>query len=159
MQAARLYEELVVGEEFVSPTRTIAESDLYLFAGLTGDLTDFHISIEAARKSVFPERPAHGLLLLGLANGLFLQIGVVHGTTMALTGVDWRFRAPAFIGDTIKLVISVERKQEVQNRERGLVFWHARLENQRGEILGDGHFVRFIKRRNGTNSSEHVSKT
>lgn len=62
MEKSRYFEELIVGENFRSPTRTIAEYDLYVFAGLTGDLTDFHISTEAAKNSVFGQRAAHGML-------------------------------------------------------------------------------------------------
>jgi acyl dehydratase len=146
MEQARFFDDLVEGEEFRSPSRTIAECDLYTFAGLTGDLTDFHISTEAARQSVFGRRPAHGMLLIGIANGLYNRIGITDGTGMALTGVDWRFRAPAFIGDTITLVISVERKKEVDKPDRGVVFWAARLVNQNDEVLGDGHMVRMVRR-------------
>ena len=147
MEQARFFDDLVEGEEFRSPSRTIAECDLYTFAGLTGDLTDFHISTEAARQSVFGRRPAHGMLLIGIANGLYNRIGITDGTGMALAGVDWRFRAPAFIGDTISLVISVERRKEVDKPDRGLVFWAARLVNQNDEVLGDGHMVRLVRRR------------
>ena len=147
MERARYFEELVEGEEFRSPTRTIAESDLYIFAGLTGDMTDFHISTEAARHTVFGQRSAHGMLLISLANGLYNRIGVTDGTGMALMGVDWRFRSPGFIGDTVSVVVSVERKRELDKPDRGLVFWAARLVNQRDEVLCDGHMIRMVKRK------------
>jgi len=146
-EKARYFEELVEGEEFRSPTRTIVESDLYIFAGLTGDMTEFHLSIEAAKDSVFGQRPAHGMLLIGMANGLYNRIGVTDGTGLALMGVEWRFLAPAFIGDTIHLVMSVEHKREVDEPDRGLVFWGARLLNQRGELLCEGHMIRMVKRK------------
>lgn len=147
MERARYFEELAEGDEFTSPTRTIAECDLYIFAGLTGDLTDFHISTEAAKETVFGQRPAHGMLLASMANGFYNRIGVTDGTGMALTGIDWRFRAPAFIGDTLHLVAAVERKKDVEKSDRGLVFWAVRLVNQRGETLCDGHMVRMVRRR------------
>lgn len=147
MERARYFEELTEDEEYRSPTRTIAECDLYLFAGLTGDMTEFHISTEAAKQTVFGRRPTHGMLLVGIANGLYNRIGVTDGTGMALTGTDWRFRAPVFIGDTVQLVVSVERKQEVDSADRGLVFWAAKLLNQRGEVVCDGHMVRMVRRR------------
>lgn len=149
MEQARYFEELAEGDEFMSPTRTIAECDLYIFAGLTGDLTDFHISTEAAKATVFGQRPAHGMLLASIANGLYNRIGVTDGTGMALTGIDWRFRAPAFIGDTVHLVAAVEQKKAVDKLDRGLVFWAVRLVNQRGEKLCDGHMVRMVRRREG----------
>lgn len=146
--ACRSFEDLVEGEEFRSPTRTIAESDIYTFAGMTGDLTDIHISTQAAEDSaVFRGRPAHGLLLLGIANGLYFRLGLTDGTAMALMGVHWRFRKPGYIGDTLRVVVSIEKKRELEERDRGLVTFAARLENQRGEVLGDGQFVRLVRRR------------
>lgn len=147
MEKSRYFEELIVGEEFRSPTRTIAEYDLYVFAGLTGDLTDFHISTEAAKQSVFGQRAAHGMLLISIANGLYNRIGITDETGMALAGVEWRFLAPGFIGDTVHLVASVREKREVSKRDRGLVFWDARLVKQDGTTMCQGQMVRMVRRR------------
>lgn len=147
MERARFYEEVVEGEAFRSPTRTIAECDLYTFAGLTGDLTEFHISTEAAKESVFGQRPAHGMLIISIANGLFNRIGVTDGTGMALTGVNWRFRAPVFIGDTVHLVVCAAEKRDSGKPDRGLVLWQAQLVNQREETVCDGQMGRMVRRR------------
>lgn len=147
MEKSRYFEELIVGEEFRSPTRTIAEYDLYVFAGLTGDLTDFHISTEAAKQSVFGQRAAHGMLLISIANGLYNRIGITDETGMALAGVEWRFLAPGFIGDTVHLVASVREKREVSKRDRGLVFWDARLVKHDGTTMCQGQMVRMVRRR------------
>jgi acyl dehydratase len=147
MEKSRYFEELVVGEEFRSPTRTIAEYDLYVFAGLTGDLTDFHISTEAAKSSVFGQRAAHGMLLISIANGLYNRIGITDETGMALAGVEWRFLAPGFIGDTVHLVASVKEKREVSKKDRGLVFWEARLVKQDGTTMCQGQMIRMVRRR------------
>jgi acyl dehydratase len=147
MEKSRYFEELVVGEEFRSPTRTIAEYDLYVFAGLTGDLTDFHISTEAAKNSVFGQRAAHGMLLISIANGLYNRIGITDETGMALAGVEWRFLAPGFIGDTVHLVASVKEKREVSKKDRGLVFWDARLVKQDGTTMCQGQMIRMVRRR------------
>jgi len=147
MEKSRYFEELIVGEEFRSPTRTIAEYDLYVFAGLTGDLTDFHISTEAAKQSVFGQRAAHGMLLISIANGLYNRIGITDETGMALAGVEWRFLAPGFIGDTVHLVASVKEKREITKKDRGLVFWDARLVKQDGTTMCQGQMVRMVRRR------------
>lgn len=146
-ERSRFFEELEEGQEFRSPTRTIAESDLYIFAGLTGDLTEFHLSTEAARTSVFGSRPAHGMLIVGIANGLYNRIGVTDETGLALMGIEWRFLAPAFIGDTIHLIAAVESKRETDRPDRGLVFWRVRIRNQRDEVLCEGRMIRLVRRR------------
>ena len=147
MEKSRYFEELIVGENFRSPTRTIAEYDLYVFAGLTGDLTDFHISTEAAKNSVFGQRAAHGMLLISIANGLYNRIGITDETGMALAGVEWRFLAPGFIGDTVHLVAAVKEKREVSKKDRGLVFWDARLVKQDGTTMCQGQMIRMVRRR------------
>ena len=147
MEKSRFFEELVVGEEFRSPTRTLAEYDLYVFAGLTGDMTDFHISTEAAKQSVFGQRAAHGMLLISIANGLYNRIGITDETGMALAGVEWRFLAPGFIGDTVHLVASVKELREVSKKDRGLVFWDARLLKQDGSTVCQGQMIRMVRRR------------
>ncbi len=148
MEKSKYFEELVVGEEFRSPSRTIAEYDLYVFAGLTGDLTDFHISTEAAKSSVFGQRVAHGMLLVSIANGLYNRIGITDETGMALAGIEWRFLGPGFIGDTVHLVASVKEKRDVSKKDRGLVFWDARLVKQDGTTLCQGQMVRMVRRKN-----------
>lgn len=149
-ERSRYFEELEEGQEFRSLTRTIAEYDLYMFAGLTGDMTDFHLSTEAAKTSVFGQRPAHGMLLASIANGLFNRIGVTDETGMALAGIEWRFLSPGFIGDTIHLVVSVEQKREVSKPDRGLVLWKAQLRNQRGDVVCEGRMIRMVRRLRAT---------
>jgi acyl dehydratase len=144
---SRYFEELQEGEEFCSPTRTIAESDLYIFGGLTWDLTEFHFSTEAAKETVFGARVAHGMLIASLANGLYNRIGVTDRTGLALMGIEWRFLHPAFIGDTIHLVAAVEQKRETRTPDRGLVHWAVRVINQRGDVLCEGRMIRLVKRR------------
>lgn len=153
-EKSRYFEELEEGQEFRSPTRTIAESDLYIFAGLTGDLTEFHLSTEAARTSVFGSRPAHGMLIAGIANGLYNRIGVTDETGLALMGIEWRFLAPAFIGDTIQLIAAVEKKRETNRPDRGLVFWRVRICNQRDAVLCEGRMIRLVQRRPAGPSEE-----
>lgn len=146
MERAQTFDELSVGQGFQSPSRTITEYDVYMFAGLTGDLTDFHISTDAAKDSVFGQRVAHGMLLISIANGLFNRIGITDGTGLALTGVEWRFRAPVFIGDTVHLVASVGEKRDTRKTDRGLVLWDARLLKTGGTIVCDGRMGRMVRR-------------
>jgi acyl dehydratase len=147
VEMSRYFEELREGEEFRSPTRTIAESDLYIFGGLTWDLTEFHYSTEAAKGTVFGQRVAHGMLIVSIANGLYNRIGVTDKTGLALMGIEWRFLRPAFIGDTVQLVASVEKKRETDKQDRGLVHWAVRMINQRGEVLCQGQMIRLVSRR------------
>jgi 3-hydroxybutyryl-CoA dehydratase len=81
------------------PGRTVTEADVVAFAGLTGDFHPQHVDAEWAAQSVFGERVAHGLLILGLAAGL---VEFDPNEVIALRGVrDAVFKRPVRIGDTI----------------------------------------------------------
>jgi acyl dehydratase len=75
MRKVRYYEDVEIGEEFVSQTRTITESDVVGFAALSDDWSELHISEEFARKAAYGRRIAHGLLGLAITEGLKLRAG------------------------------------------------------------------------------------
>ena len=66
------YEDLDVGDEHQSSGRTVTETDVVSFAGLSGDFNNMHIDEEFAKKTVFGTRVAHGLCVLSIASGLWL---------------------------------------------------------------------------------------
>src|SRR3954464_10099182 len=97
------YADLHVGMSFRSPGRTIGESDLMAFAGLTGDYSELHTSEVYGRNSQFGRRVAHCMLGLAYAHGLmWARTGELRETAIAFLGIeDWRFLGPIFVGDTI----------------------------------------------------------
>lgn len=138
------YNDIEEGVVYTSPSRTIAEYDLYLFAGMTGDMTEFHLSETAAADTHFGKRVAHGMLIVSIANGLYNRIGVTDTTGLGLMGVEWRFTAPVFISDAIRLKISAGRKRFLEGKKGGLVFWAASVVNQSDVEVGRGEFVRMV---------------
>ncbi|MBI4241201.1 MAG: acyl dehydratase, partial [Candidatus Rokubacteria bacterium] len=70
MEDRRYFEEIQVGEEYLSPGRTVTEADIVIFAGLSGDYNVLHTDAEFMKSSIFGERIAHGLLGLGIQSGL-----------------------------------------------------------------------------------------
>ena len=69
------FEDYQVGELLVSPGRTITETDIILFAGLTGDWHPIHTNVEYAKKTMFGERIAHGMLGLSVGSALIFRLG------------------------------------------------------------------------------------
>jgi len=67
----RFFDEIALGEEYESPGRTVTESDIVMFAGLSGDYNVLHTDAEFMKQSIFGERIAHGLLGLAIQSGLF----------------------------------------------------------------------------------------
>jgi acyl dehydratase len=102
-KAGLAYADLHVGMAFRSPGRTIGESDLMAFAGLTGDYSELHTSDVYGKASQFGQRVAHGMLGLAYAHGLMWpRTGELRETAIAFLGInEWKFVGPIFIGDTI----------------------------------------------------------
>lgn len=97
-------------------SKTIAESDIYLYAGITGDFNPAHVNEEYARKTFFKTRIAHGMLLAGL-------ISTIMGTILPGPGTiyisqELNFLAPTRVGDTITAHVEVVQVISEKNRIR-----------------------------------------
>lgn len=126
--------EMSIGEsaEF---SKTLSESDIYLFAGLSGDLNPFHINEEYAKNTFFKGRIAHGMLLAGFIStvvGCYLP-----GPGAIYVSQELRFLAPARIGDTITAKAVVQEMDTDKNR----VVLHTTCTNQEGTVVVDGKAV------------------
>jgi 3-hydroxybutyryl-CoA dehydratase len=124
-------EELSVGDasEFA---KTISESDIYLYAGVTGDANPVHINEAYAQKTFFKTRIAHGMLLGGF-------ISTVLGNKLPGPGTiyikqELIFLAPVRIGDTITARAEVMEMITEKNRVR----FKTTCVNQDGTIVLDG---------------------
>ncbi|MFA4885326.1 MAG: MaoC family dehydratase [Desulfotomaculaceae bacterium] len=123
--------ELKIGDkEFFQ--KTISETDIYLYAGITGDLNPAHINEEYAKNTFFKGRIAHGMLTAGL-------ISAVIGTKLPGPGTiylaqDLKFTAPVRIGDTIK----AEAEIAEINTEKNIVKIKTICTNQYGDIVLTG---------------------
>jgi 3-hydroxybutyryl-CoA dehydratase len=123
--------ELTIGE-YAEFTKTIAESDIYLFAGITGDLNPAHINKEYAQNTFFKGRIAHGMLLAGFISAV---IGCqLPGPGSIYIAQDLRFKAPARIGDTVQSSAVV--KEII--REKNRVILETICKNQEGVVLLSG---------------------
>ena len=142
----RYFDEIQVGEEYVSPGRTVTEADIVIFAGLSGDYNVLHTDAEFMKKSIFGERIAHGLLGLAIQSGL-LGRGMRPYATLALLGVRWKFKGPIKIGDTITVKAKVIGKRETSKKDRGIVTLERQIVNQRGEVVQDGETDLMVERR------------
>ena len=122
-------------------SKTIGESDVYLFAGITGDFYPVHVDEEFAKGTRFQRRIAHGALAVGMMSaaigGLCLRVpppGVVS------VRYDVTFTAPIYFGDTITAEVTVAEKHD----ERNEIVLQARATNQRGETVMEGRTIQKI---------------
>ena len=140
------FEDVKVGDEYVSPGRTVTEADIVVFAGLSGDYNVLHTDAEHMKASLFGERIAHGLLGLSIQQGLLDR--VVPGQSVGpIAGVKWKFKGPIKIGDTIRLRARVTAKKETSKPDRGLVTVERTVVNQRGEVVQEGETDLMVERR------------
>ena len=141
------FEEMDEGLEMTSPGRTVSETDVVLFAGLSGDYNQLHTDAEYARDTRFGQRIAHGLLGLSIASGLANRLGFIEGTAIAFMGLEWKFKAPILIGDTIAMTTRVLRKREMRRLGGGIVVFGVAVTNQRGETAQEGEWTVLVKSR------------
>ena len=125
------YDKLEVGMKD-SFSKTITETDVYLFAGISGDFNPMHVNEEFAKLTPFGRRIAHG----GLPQCLIAPVlGMkLPGLGTIAVEIKTRFRAPTFFGDTITASAEVVEKMEETRRVKLKLTWV----NQRGETVATG---------------------
>ncbi len=124
------YDEIQVGDK-ASFSKTISESDVYQFAGITGDMNPLHIDQTAAEASHFGSRVAHGCLVDSLMSTVLGMKYPGKGTILMEKSVQ--YLKPVYIGDTVTATITVAEK-----RERGRVLFNLSYTNQKGEEVITG---------------------
>jgi acyl dehydratase len=139
------FEEFATGDVAVSAGRTITEADIVNFAALSGDWNPIHVDAEFAAKGAFGERVAHGMLGLSAATGLAIRMGFLEETVIAFMAMDWKFRAPIKIGDTIHLRAEVGEKRAMPRLGGGFVTFNVELLNQRDEVCQKGTWQMLVK--------------
>lgn len=136
-----------VGQSVVF-SKTVGESDVYLFAGITGDLAPVHVNQAMMEKSAYGQRIAHGALIVGfmstLSTMMVASVKDSHekGETPVSLGYDRvRFTGPVFFGDTVTLTYTISEVDATRRRA------HAEIEavNQRGETVAVAtHILKWV---------------
>jgi acyl dehydratase len=113
-------------------SKTVSESDVYMFAGITGDFDQNHVDEEFCKKTSFGHRIAHGALLIGYTSAASTQILHAFDRPMVTLGYDRiRFLKPVYFGDTI--TVDYEITDVVPEKER--ILSRIEVSNQRGELV------------------------
>jgi acyl dehydratase len=135
------WDDLNEGDSFDSPTRTVTEADVTGFACLSGDFNRLHVDAEYAAGSAFGQRIAHGLLVVSVMSGLttrMLMNSFLEPSLLGLLDMQCRFPKPTFIGDTIRVRVTVAEKRETSKPGRGILSFRREAINQRGETVVEG---------------------
>jgi 3-hydroxybutyryl-CoA dehydratase len=142
------FEEFFVGQRIISAGRTVSESDIITFAGLSGDFNQIHTDAVYAAQTPFGQRVAHGLLGLSIASGLVVQTGMMEGTILAFREInEWKFIQPIHISDTIHVEVEVLETKEIRRLGGGAIVISLDVKNQTGETVMKGIWKALISAR------------
>ena len=144
------FDELEVGDTLITHRRTITESDIVNFAGISGDFFYAHMDDIAAKESIFEKRVAHGYFVLSAAAGLFVD--PAPGPVLANYGLDnLRFVKPVYAGDTIQVRLTCKQKTAKETPPdtipQGVVAWDVEVTNQEQEPVAVYTILTLVRRR------------
>ena len=118
-------------------TKTVGESDVYLFAGITGDLAPNHVDAEFMAKTPFGERIAHGVLIVGFmstASSRIVEEAVRQGSVLVPVSLGYdriRFIDAVRIGDTVTVHYTIAEVDQTSRRTTSKI----EVENQHGKLV------------------------
>lgn len=141
----RFFEEFAIGQQVITAGRTITETDIVNFAGLSGDYNRIHTDDAYAAEWLFGERVAHGVLILSIASGLAVQTGMIEDTVLAFRELDWKFSKPVMIGDTIHVILEVTEIKPLPRLGGGNVLMKVQVFNQKGDVVQRGNWTMLVK--------------
>lgn len=143
-----LFDEYQSGQTFHTDRRTITETDHVNFTTAFGFFEPlFMDQAYVETQTPYKKRIVPGALTFSVAEGLTILSGILHGTGMALLGVDLNIRQPVFIGDTLMVTIQVDDLRETSKPDRGIVTYTHRVTNQREATVMEYTVKRMIRRR------------
>jgi len=142
------FEDFEIGQEFVSPARTITSTDIVNFACLSGDFNEVHTNFEYCKTTQFGEPIAHGPLVYAVMGGLQYASGINDGTLIALLQIDaWKMLGAVKHGDTIRLHSRVLEKKESSKPDRGVVTFERKCVKQDGSVAQEMKATLMYRRR------------
>lgn len=142
MTRTEAMEVLEKGREFTFQ-KTVSESDVYLFAGITGDFHNNHINAEYANTTQLGARVAHGALLIGFVSAVMGDVcsNYTHPGSVAYR-YDMKFIAPVYFGDTIKVICTIGNK----NYDKFEISIDTVIINQKNQKVSIGtSYIRILK--------------
>jgi len=157
----KYFEEIEVGDTLITHRRTITEADIVNFAGISGDYFYAHTDETSLEGSIFEKRVAHGYFIISAAAGLFVD--PKKGPVLANYGLDsLRFTIPVYVGDTIRVQITCQRKTKKEDREgqipQGVVEWYVNVINQKDEVVAVETVLTLVAQKPGVQQTKEIPK-
>lgn len=145
--SGQTFEQMRVGTVFRTASRTITETDLVTFVTWGGFTEPLFWDAEHAAGGGYTGRLVPGALVYCLGEGLVLQTNVLHGTGLAFMSMDLTIKRPAYVGDTLHVIVEVTESRKASTGERGVVTTRNTIRNQRDEDVLIYTPVRLIRGR------------
>lgn len=145
----KYFDELLIGETYITHRRTVTETDIVNFAGISGDFFYAHTDDIAVKDSIFERRVAHGYFVLSAAAGLFVH--PAKGPVLANYGLEkLRFIEPVYPGDTIYAKLTCKEKTRKEKKEgeklQGIVEWDVEVYNQKETMVALYSILTLVER-------------
>jgi 3-hydroxybutyryl-CoA dehydratase len=127
----------------VTVRKTVGETDVYLFAGISGDFAPIHVDEEFMKQTRYGRRIAHGALMIAYMSQASTRICEGIPGTVVSYGYDRiRFPKPVFIGDTITVTYEIAERDVAA----GKTFSKVTCTNQRGEVVAAAtHILKVVE--------------
>ena len=156
MCATRYFEDFVVGETFVLPSRTMTDGIFAAFQAASGDNHPVHYNVEYCRDRGMPHMLAHGFQVLAqTCGGAGLFAHMVEDSLRGFIDQSSRFLGMVFAGDT--LYVTLEVAELKPNRTTGVLSLKSTVYNQHGKLVMDGVQRYLLKKRPAPEARSHVS--
>ena len=141
----QFFEDYTIGFTRRTLGRTITETDIVVHAGQTGDFYPHHMDAEWCKTQDFGQRIAHGTLIFSVAIGM--TAGAINPLAFSYGYDRLRFVRPVFIGDTIRVRVTISDKRDHKRPDHGMVVELCEVFNQRDEVVLVCEHLLLAKRR------------
>ncbi|MBK7810466.1 MAG: phenylacetic acid degradation bifunctional protein PaaZ [Saprospiraceae bacterium] len=147
------FEEIQIGDEWITAKHTVTEADITNFANLSGDHFYAHMDATSLEGTIFTGRVAHGYYILSKAAGLFVD--AKKGPVLLNYGIDeCRFIKPVYPGMTIGVRLIAKEKIDQEKRTEddvpnGIVKWVVDVKDETGESVAVASILTMVKKQNG----------
>ena len=142
----RMFDDIEVGDEIITEPRKVTEADVVEFARLTGDDHPEHMDEAYGRESIYGERIAHGLLIIGIVTGQVNRTGMLEILTIGVLDMNIRFLKAVKFNDTVHTLASITGKRATKRLDRGIIKIGARAFNQKDELVLEAEWTVMVKR-------------
>ena len=141
----KTYGEWELGQTYITGARTITETDIVNFAGLSGDWSATHTNDVYGRSTIYGSRIAYGNVTFIVSTGLLSQTLMFEGTALALLDMRISYQEPVRFQDTIYCKFMAEDKRLSKTTGQGVVTFHVWVYNQDDEQVAEERLVLLIR--------------